>query len=159
MNALAPHYECLAFDHRGLGRSQPLGTSLTIQQMAEDTVALMDARGWPSAHLVGQSMGGLIALQVSLSARNRVRTLSLLCSFPRGRDAMPTSPGMLWSWLRTLIGPKPQRRKALLEIVLPATALASADCTRQAAELAALFGSVTTPPQGCINWLACQPWW
>jgi pimeloyl-ACP methyl ester carboxylesterase len=86
IDALAAHYECLSFDNRGVGRSQPLGARLTIEQMAADTFALMDAENWPSAHLVGQSLGGLIALQMALSARHRMRSLSLLCSFPRGRD-------------------------------------------------------------------------
>ncbi|MGP0070767.1 MAG: alpha/beta fold hydrolase [Bryobacteraceae bacterium] len=68
---LAAKYECLAFDNRGLGRSQPHGCGLIIEQMAQDTLALMDGQGWTSAHLVGHSMGGLIALEVALTARAR----------------------------------------------------------------------------------------
>ena len=140
IDALAAHYECLSFDNRGLGCSQPLGARLTIEQMAADTFALMDAENWSSAHLVGQSMGGLIALQMALSARHRVRTLSLLCSFPRGRDVLPVRPGMLLAWLRTRIGTKPQRRRALLELVMPASVMAAADCNQLASELAPIFG-------------------
>ena len=140
MEALAAHYECLSFDNRGVGGSQPLGARLTMEQMAEDTFALMDARGWASAHLVGQSMGGLIAIQMALAARARVRSLSLLCSFPRGRDAFPVQPDMIWRWLRTRVGTKPQRRQALLEIVLPEGAPADGNYARLASELAPLFG-------------------
>jgi pimeloyl-ACP methyl ester carboxylesterase len=140
IDALAAHYESLSFDNRGLGRSEPVGTRLTIEQMAEDTLALMDARGWASAHVVGQSMGGLIAVQIALSAGHRVRSLSLLCSFPRGRDALPTRSAVLGAWLRTRIGSKPQRRRALLEILRPASALAGTDHNRLASELAALLG-------------------
>jgi pimeloyl-ACP methyl ester carboxylesterase len=140
INALSEHYQCLSFDNRGLGRSQPLGARLTIQQMAQDTLALMDAQGWQSAHFVGHSMGGLIALHVALSARERVRSLSLLCSFPRGRDTMRFTPAMLRTWLRTRIGTKPQRRKAFLEIVMPPSALDRSDQAKMASELAPLFG-------------------
>jgi pimeloyl-ACP methyl ester carboxylesterase len=140
IEALAAKYECLSFDNRGLGLSQPLGCGLTIEQMAEDTLALMDAQGWESAHVVGQSMGGLIALHMALSARHRVRSLALLCSLPRGRDVIPRRTGMLWKWLRTRIGTKPQRRKALLEIVMPESALAAAEHARLASELASVFG-------------------
>jgi aminoacrylate hydrolase len=140
VSALASHYECLWFDNRGLGRSQPLGAPLTLEQMAEDTLALMDAQGWAAAHLVGHSMGGLIALHVALSARERVRSLSLLCSFPHGRDAARITPRMIWTGLRTRIGTRPQRRKAFLEIVMPASTLETSDHASLAAELAPLFG-------------------
>src|SRR5689334_10610168 len=55
---LSRHFQCLSFDNRGVARSQPIGAALTIEQMAQDAVALMDAQGWDSAHLVGHSMGG-----------------------------------------------------------------------------------------------------
>ena len=140
ISALASHYECLSFDNRGMGGSQPVGAPLTIEQMAEDTLALMDAQGWASAHLVGHSMGGLIALHVSLSARDRVRSLSLLCSFARGRDATKLTPGMLWTGLRTRIGTRAQRRNAFLEIVMPPSVLATSNLGNLAAEFAPLFG-------------------
>lgn len=140
IDALARHFECLWFDNRGLGLSQPLGAGLTIEQMAEDAVALMDAQGWTSAHVVGQSMGGLVAIHLALSARSRVRSLSLLCSFARGRDVLPASRVMLGKWMRIRFGTKPQRRRALLEIVMPESALAVADHVRLPSELAPLFG-------------------
>jgi pimeloyl-ACP methyl ester carboxylesterase len=140
IDALAAKYECMTFDNRGLGQSQPRGCSITIEQMAEDTLALMDAQGWQSAHVVGQSMGGLIALHMAFSARHRVRSLALLCSLPRGRDVFPVSREMIWRWLRTRIGTKSQRRKALLEIVMPESVIASSDPAALAAELAPLFG-------------------
>jgi pimeloyl-ACP methyl ester carboxylesterase len=154
---LAAHYQCLAFDNRGLGLSQPLGARLAIEQMAEDTLALMDARGWPSAHVVGHSMGGLIALHVALAARDRVRSLSLLCSFPRGRDALRISRQILWTGLRTRIGTKAQRRRAFLEMVLPASALAGADRERLASELAPLFGhDLADQPPVTMNQMAAM---
>lgn len=140
IDALAKNYQCLSFDNRGLGRSQPLGSRLSVEQMAEDTLALMDAQGWPTAHLIGHSMGGLIALHIALSARARVKSLSLLCSFPRGRDAARLTPGMIWTGFRTRIGTRAQRRRAFLEVVMPASALKASEKARLAADLEPLFG-------------------
>jgi pimeloyl-ACP methyl ester carboxylesterase len=140
IDALAARYECLSFDNRGIGLSQPRGAAITIEQMAEDALALMDATGWASAHVVGQSMGGLIALDMAFRARERIRSLTLVCSFPRGMIALPSSRAMLWQWVRVRAGTKEQRRKALLELVMPKSALATADHERLAAELAVLFG-------------------
>ena len=108
--------------------------------MAQVTLALREAQTWPSAHLVGHSMGGLIALHVALSACERVRSLSLLCSFLRGRDTLRLTPAMLRTGLRTRIGTKPHRRKAFLEIVMPPSALDRSDHARMASELAPLVG-------------------
>ena len=80
---LADAYRCLSFDK---GRSQPLGAPLSVAQMAEDARVLMDAQGWTSAHVVGHSMCGLVALELALSARERVRSLALLYTFAGGVD-------------------------------------------------------------------------
>ena len=89
IDALADRCQCTTFDNRGLGLSQPRGCAITVEQMADDAAAVMDAVGWQSAHIVGHSLGGLVALHLALSARARVRSLSLLCTFARGRDATP----------------------------------------------------------------------
>jgi pimeloyl-ACP methyl ester carboxylesterase len=138
--ALESHYQCLTFDHRGLNRSQPVGPAVTIEQMAADTLALMDTQGWASAHIIGHSMGGLIAQQLALSARPRVRSLTLLCTFACGRQATALSPGMIWTGLRTRIGTRRQRRHAFLELVMPPAVLGEADRDALAAQLASLFG-------------------
>src|SRR3954468_17968138 len=57
VEALASHRQCLTFDNRGLGGSQPVGAAVTVEQMAEDARVLMDALGWESAHVVGHSLG------------------------------------------------------------------------------------------------------
>jgi pimeloyl-ACP methyl ester carboxylesterase len=140
VDELASHYCCLTFDHRGLGRSQPIGAPLSIEQMAEDALKLMDARGWRSAHVVGHSMGGTIAQHLALSARERVRSLSLLCTFARGRDVTRPSLWMIWTGLRTRIGTRRQRRHAFLKLVLPPGTLAQSDLDAVAERLAPLFG-------------------
>ena len=148
VEALESRYSCLTFDNRGMGASQPLGVKLSVEQMAEDTLALMDAQGWSSAHVIGHSLGGLIAQHLALSARERVRSLALLCTFPRGRDATRLSPWMAWVGLRTRVGTRRMRRHAFLQLVMPPAELRHADRDALAAQLAPLFGHdlATQPP-------------
>jgi pimeloyl-ACP methyl ester carboxylesterase len=140
VDALSRRFRCLAFDNRGMGMSQPPGARVTVEQMAEDARALMDAEGMRSAHLVGHSLGGLVALHLALSSRERVRSLSLLCTFARGRDATRLTASMLWLGLRSRIGTRRMRRGAFLRIVMPPSALAGANPDELAARLAPLFG-------------------
>ena len=72
VEALTSKYQCLTFDNRGMGRSLPAG-ELSIELMAEDARVLMDAQKWESAHVVGHSMGGLIAQHLALAHPKRVR--------------------------------------------------------------------------------------
>jgi pimeloyl-ACP methyl ester carboxylesterase len=137
---LQARYRCLSFDNRGIGCSQPMGSGLTIAQMADDARALMEAQGWESAHVVGHSMGGPIALQLALTARARVRSLSLLCTFGRGRDVTSPSAWMIWMGVRTRCGTRRMRRLAFLEMVMPPAVLARTDRDALAATLAPLFG-------------------
>ena len=137
---LASRYRCLSFDNRGMGRSQPLGVRLTVEQMAEDVQILMDSQGWKSAHLVGHSLGGLVALCVALTARSRVRSLSLLGTFARGADATRLSWEMFRLGLRTYVGTRAMRRAAFLEMVMPPAILAGTDRDELAQRLAPIFG-------------------
>jgi pimeloyl-ACP methyl ester carboxylesterase len=117
---LEPHYTCMSFDNRGIGASQPAGASpLTVEQMATDTLALMDHAGWNSAHIVGHSLGGLISLQAALDAPRRVRSLTLLCTFARGADARRLTSTLLWIGLRVRFGTRRMRRNAFLDLVIP----------------------------------------
>lgn len=115
---LAKHYTCLTFDNRGIGGSLPLGRPLTVEQMAKDALALLDEVGWETAHVVGHSLGGLTAMQLALNAKHRVRTLTLLCAFARGSDAVVITPELVWIILRIKFGLRFLRRQAFLELVL-----------------------------------------
>lgn len=141
LDGLKNEFQCLSFDNRGMGASQPLAvTVLTIERMAADTIALMDAMGWRSAHVAGHSMGGLIAICLALKNPDRVKTLALLCSFANGRDAVAMSASKIWLGLRTYIGTRRMRRHAFLEMVFPQTLIRSSDRDELAARMAPLFG-------------------
>src|SRR5688500_16018153 len=81
VDGLCGRVRCVSFDHRGAGASGPLPEPLSIAHLVDDTLALMDHLDIARAPLVGHSMGGLIAQDVALKARERVASLSLLCTF------------------------------------------------------------------------------
>jgi pimeloyl-ACP methyl ester carboxylesterase len=123
-DALASRYACFTFDNRGWGDSRPACARLSIELMATDVLALMDALSWSDAHLVGHSLGGLVALQTALLARDRVKSLALLCTF--GSGAVPTRMALplLYAGARTRIGTRIMRRRAFLRLVLAPRELA-----------------------------------
>lgn len=75
---------CIAIDHRGHGRSsREVGDGYSIAGFAADAIGVLDHLDVDRAHVVGLSMGGMIAQQLTLTAPDRVCTLSLLDTFAR----------------------------------------------------------------------------
>jgi 3-oxoadipate enol-lactonase len=90
LGGLEDGFELVLYDHRGAGRSGPLAGEHTIADLATDAIALLDALEIDSAHVVGISMGGMVAQELALQAPERVRTLTLGCTFPGGPEATMT---------------------------------------------------------------------
>jgi pimeloyl-ACP methyl ester carboxylesterase len=83
---LADRYEVILFDNRGAGRSDQPAGPFAIEQMARDTVGLMNTIGIDRAHVFGGSMGGMIALQMALDYPKRVDKLVLGATTAGGRS-------------------------------------------------------------------------
>ncbi|MBX3276298.1 MAG: alpha/beta fold hydrolase [Sandaracinaceae bacterium] len=138
VEALADRCRVVTFDNRGIGGT-PLVGALSIERMAGDARALMDALGIERAHVVGHSMGGVIAQALALAAPTRVASLALLCTVARGKDATAMTPDIVWLGLRGKIGTVRSRRMAFLELVSSREVLAG-DREAHAAALEAAFG-------------------
>ena len=124
IQGLAPYFKTLIFDNRGIGKSQLHQGSISVEAMAADVKSLMDELGWDSAHLVGHSLGGIIAQQFALTYPKRVRSLSLLCTFAKGSDGAKITPRLLWLGLQSRIGTRSMRRQAFLRMLFSKAYLA-----------------------------------
>ncbi len=76
--ALAPDFRALRLDLRGHGRSGHIEGTLSLDDFVRDVVDVLEACAVPAAHLVGFSLGGMIAQGIALQHPDRVRRLVLL---------------------------------------------------------------------------------
>jgi 3-oxoadipate enol-lactonase len=82
--SLSEHFKVIVFDNRGVGLSSKPNTPYSIELMAEDAIAVLDAAGVDSAHVYGISMGGMIAQRLTIQHPERVRSLILGCTTSGG---------------------------------------------------------------------------
>ncbi len=121
-------HQQLTFDNPGIGGSGPIQGRLSVPGMAQDALLLMDHVGWESAHVVGVSLGGMVAQELALGARERVLSLSLLTTHGGGRGLEPLPPaGGLVLFLRqrfaVMRGQTKQSERLLMELLFPPEAL------------------------------------
>jgi 3-oxoadipate enol-lactonase len=95
LTALADRFEVLSYDHRGVGDSTDTPGDFTIAELAEDAAALLDTLGLESAHVLGISMGGMVAQELVLQRPELVRTLALGCTYAGGAGSTLAAPGPL----------------------------------------------------------------
>jgi 3-oxoadipate enol-lactonase len=87
LSLLRSDFDVIAYDHRGVGASTPLDGPVTIRQMADDAAGLLGALEVDSAHVLGISMGGMVAQELALGHAERVRTLTLGCTYCGGEGS------------------------------------------------------------------------
>jgi 3-oxoadipate enol-lactonase len=88
-------FRVIRFDNRDAGRTTGPATGYTIRDMAADTVGLMDHLGLEKAHILGISMGGMIAQELALNYPHRVDRLVLGCTTPGMRSGVPPATEVL----------------------------------------------------------------
>jgi len=86
---LAEQFEVILLDNRGIGESDAPPGPYTAAEMAADTLRVMDEASIERAHLVGTSLGGMIAQELALAAPERVDKLVLVSTTPGGPNAPP----------------------------------------------------------------------
>ncbi len=91
---LAAGYRVLRFDHRDCGRSTRFTTddAYGLADLAADTLGLLDHFDVARAHLVGRSMGGMVAQVIGLDDPQRVLTLTLISTTPGAGDERLPDP-------------------------------------------------------------------
>ena len=115
--ALSEHYEVIRYDVRGHGESTTGSkTELTMEQLARDALAVLDACGIARAHLCGLSIGGMTAMQIATLLPDRVLKIALCSTSPympsretwntrveavRAQGIAPLIDGILQRWLTT----------------------------------------------------------
>ena len=113
-------HRVIAFDNRGVGQSDAPDHPYTTRGMAVDALGLMDALGVNSAHVIGVSMGGMIAQELALARPERVRSLHLACTFARP-DAYMLALIAAWRQMRIGLGHESTLRTLGLWLFSPNT--------------------------------------
>jgi len=84
--AFGRRYRCIAIDNRGTGRTDRPEGPYSLEQMALDAIAVLDAEGVERAHVMGASMGGVIAQIIGVLHPDRIRSLVLACTACRHHE-------------------------------------------------------------------------
>ncbi|MEL6619496.1 MAG: alpha/beta fold hydrolase [Pseudomonadota bacterium] len=105
-------FTCIAVDNRTTGRTTPWDAPVSIPLMAGDALALMDHLGHERFHVVGHSMGGIVALHMAKTAATRIASAHVAASAPvrlprntalfQNLIAIRRSNAPADTWLRTL---------------------------------------------------------
>ena len=97
--AFAERYQVVTFDNRGVGDSDKPNEPYSIAQMADEAAAVLEQLDLGPAHILGVSMGGMVAQELALQRPELVRGLVLACTTLGGRAATPMSLSTMSSML------------------------------------------------------------
>jgi len=93
MDDLRSDFDVISYDHRGVGASSRVEAPFSIADLATDAAGLLGALEVESAHVMGISMGGMIAQELALAHPELLRTLTLGCTYSGGPDSsLPPQP-------------------------------------------------------------------
>jgi pimeloyl-ACP methyl ester carboxylesterase len=112
-------FEVISFDNRGIGLSRAGADPFSIAEMAADTAELLDALELESAHVLGISMGGMIAQELALAHPDRLRSLTIGCSYCGGEGSQLMDPADFQSLVEAMAsGDRDRVFRAMYELNL-----------------------------------------
>ncbi len=128
VDELSKQCQVAFFDNRGIGESERIAETISMLDMAKDALRVLDHLQWnDGVHLVGVSMGGMIAQELALYAQERIASLSLLATHAGGKIAIVPPPKGLFTALTMGLGPAHKRQKRLAKLLYPESYLQSCD--------------------------------
>jgi 3-oxoadipate enol-lactonase len=107
----------ILFDNRGIGESDAPPGPYTAAELAADALQVLDEAGVERAHVLGTSLGGMVAQELALAAPERVDRLVLACTTPGGPESFPmpeqtvqllTSGATLRQFVENALAPEPE---------------------------------------------------
>ncbi len=110
----APRFRVVVFDNRGAGDSGVPPGPYATAGMADDAAALLATLGVDRAHVMGVSLGGMIAQELALRHPGRVERLVLACTSPGGKAAVRPTDEALSAFIRSPDGsPEEELRRMI----------------------------------------------
>ncbi len=144
--ALSESFAVICPDNRGVGGSELGAEELTIDGMAADLEALLDALEIDRAVVVGWSMGGFVAQRLAARAPERVAALALLATDPGAPDSVPAAAAD-WARLIDRSGTSRERATRLISLLFPPDL---------ATEIDRQFGEIVAAAQAELSLLTLQ---
>jgi pimeloyl-ACP methyl ester carboxylesterase len=117
ISKLASQYKVIIFDNRGIGNSNTGTKPFSIEQFCEDTAGFMDALDIQQAHVLGWSMGSLIAQELILRHPSRVNKLILYSTYC-SEGMFPPNPEIIQQ-LTDMTGTPEERGMRFISVLFP----------------------------------------
>jgi 3-oxoadipate enol-lactonase len=143
--ALAKRFRVVRFDNRGVGASPKVPGGYELRDMARDATVVLDAVGAKAAHVVGVSMGGMIAQVLAAEHADRVQRLVLLSTHMGGPEVVPPHPDAMRLFDPTAFTHRGRDPVAMMKFTIDVIS-AAGFMERSPAVVAALLENVAREP-------------